>query len=161
MALSDLSLKWKLLIPILLLSFLGTTALVLVAHRSQQVLVAKGEYSLLEGHYRQFQQSLESMRMQASVLAWAVAKDPYVGELLASADREGLLHHLSPLYETLHPRIGVTQIHFHKPAGVSFLRVHSPERYGDLLTESRKKSWRFMKAAKRLADWSKGPRATA
>ncbi len=156
MALSDLSLKWKLLIPILLLSFLGTTALVLVAHKSQQVLVAKGEYSLLEGHYRQFQQSLESMRMQASVLAWAVAKDPYVGELLASAYREGLLHHLSPLYETLHPRIGVTQIHFHKPAGVSFLRVHSPERYGDLLTESRREILEVYKSGQEASGLVKG-----
>lgn len=137
MALSNLSLKWKLLIPFLMLSFLGTTALVLVAHRSQEILVRKGEHSLLEGLYSRFLESLESMRMQASALAWAMAKDPQVVKLMASGDREGLLNHLSPLYETLHQRIGVTQIHFHKPGGVSFLRVHSPEQYGDLLKESR------------------------
>lgn len=138
MALSNLSLKWKLLIPILMLSFSGTTALVLVAHRSQEILVAKGEHSFLEGNYRQFLQGLESMRMQASVLAWAMARDPHVAQLMTSGDREGLLQHLRPLYETLHQRVGLTQIHLHKADGTSFLRVHSPERHGDLLYESRR-----------------------
>lgn len=138
MALSDLSLKWRLLIPILVLSFLGTTSLVLVAHRYQEVLVNQGERSLLQGHYHQFLQSLESLRMQASVLAWALARDPHVAELLAREDRQGLLHHLSSLFETLQQRVGLSQIHVHKPAGISFLRVHSPGLHGDLLSESRK-----------------------
>lgn len=156
MALGNLSLKWKLLLPILALSFSGTTALVLVANRSQQILVAKGEHGLLESHYRQFLQGLESMRMQASALAWAIAKDPHVAKLMASGQKEELLQHLAPLYETLHQRIGVTQIHFHKPPGVSFLRIHLPEQYGELLSDSREELFEVYRSGLEASGLVKG-----
>ncbi|MEJ5376187.1 MAG: PAS domain-containing protein [bacterium] len=138
MPFSNMGLKWRLLIPILTLSFLGTTALVFVAHRSQQILVAQSEKALLEGHYGRLLQSLDAMRTQASALAWAMAQDPHVGELLGLEDRDGLMLHLNPLYQKLRSRLGVTQIHLHRPPGISFLRVHSPDRYGDVLSDSRR-----------------------
>lgn len=48
------------------------------------------------------------------------------------AVRKQLLEKLSPLYERL-KAMDVRQLHFHLPDSESFLRFHSPEKYGDSL----------------------------
>lgn len=49
-----------------------------------------------------------------------------------NAAREELYAKLSPLYGSL-KAIGIKQLHFHLPNGESFLRMHKPDEYGDLL----------------------------
>jgi PAS domain S-box-containing protein len=138
MRLRDVSLKWKLLISFLLLSFSGTTTLVIIAFHSQIALIRHGEQASLEAHYQHFLQSILSKRDQALSLASTIAADPSIQEAFARGDRQGILEHLSPTYRDLRERYGVAQLHFHLPDARSFLRVHRPEQYGELMGSYRR-----------------------
>ncbi len=54
----------------------------------------------------------------------------------ADKKRKELYKLLKPTYELLKQN-GIRQLHFHLPGGVSFLRFHKPEKYGDRLAEVR------------------------
>ncbi len=137
MGFRDLSLRWKLLIPFLLLSFAGTTSLVWIAFHSQHKLIYLNERRILEGLYKQFLQGIEEKTRQALSLAVAIANDPQVERSFAKRDREALLSHLLPIYDRLRKEFGIRQIHFHTPGAVSFLRVHLPSQFGEEMASYR------------------------
>ena len=60
------------------------------------------------------------------------AQRPEARELTRTVMYEKYLH----FYETLKPR-GVRQLHIHLPGGISFLRFHKPDKYGDSLINIR------------------------
>jgi PAS domain S-box-containing protein len=138
MGLRDVSIRWRLLIPFLLLSFAGTTTLVWIAFRSQHALILASERGMLEGHYQRFLQSIHEKGDQAMSLAWFAALDPHVQECFKKRDRQALLDHLTPIYRLLHERFGVQQLHFHTPPATSFLRVHRPNQHGDSMATYRR-----------------------
>ncbi|MBR0576271.1 HAMP domain-containing protein [Proteiniclasticum sp. BAD-10] len=74
---------------------------------------------------------LESARL--SILS--IARNPQVVELFAKRDRAGLLAAVQPGYDAV--KVNVPQFHFHLPDATSFLRVHSPEQFGDNLAMTR------------------------
>ncbi len=137
MGLADMSLKWRLLIPLLALSFFGTTALIAFSHFSHRRLAQEQEKGLLLGILRGFDSMMEAKKDQALALATALSLDPHVREAIRRKDRKALLEHLRPVYRELRRKLNVTQIHIHLPPGVSFLRVHIPRVYGDSLWETR------------------------
>jgi len=56
-------------------------------------------------------------------------------DLLASflaGDREGLIKRAGPLFEGMKSRHQITHLYFHGPDRICFLRVHAPDRHGDL-----------------------------
>lgn len=69
-------------------------------------------------------------------------KQPEILEIIQKANhasdteknnlRKILLNRLQPAYEMLKQQ-GIRQLHFHLPNGESFLRMHRPDGYGDLL----------------------------
>ena len=137
MSLVDMSLKWRLLIPLIALSFFGTTGLIAFSHFSHRRLAQEHEKALLLGILKSFESMMEAKKNQALALATALSLDPHVREALRAKDRKALLGHLRPIYKELKRKWNVTQIHLHLPPGVSFLRVHIPRVYGDSLRETR------------------------
>ncbi len=131
--LQGISLKWKLLIPFLFFAFTGTTTLTVIGLTSQQRLIKQEEREMLRLHDRIFQMELERKGEQAIALASVIAEDKDVQRLLARRDRKGLNRHLVHTYVRLKLDYDISQFHFHVPPGVSFLRLHAPTRYGDLL----------------------------
>lgn len=84
----------------------------------------------------------ETMRFDAEVqgetargrsLAVAMASMPAVVDAFEKGDRERLLHEVEGAYAALRDE-GIIQFHFHVAPGISFLRVHQPEKFGDDLT---------------------------
>ncbi|WP_161635984.1 sensor domain-containing diguanylate cyclase [Desulfonatronovibrio hydrogenovorans] len=51
--------------------------------------------------------------------------------------RSQILSHLTPLYKEIFLSRDIQLLHFHTPDKISFLRLHSPERFGDSLAEVR------------------------
>jgi PAS domain S-box-containing protein len=138
MRLGDISLKWKLLIAFLLLSFAGTTSLVVIAVHSQKVLIRHSEQETLQAHYQHFMESILNKQDQALGLATALATDPYVKRTFVQRDRQSLLDHLLPAYQALRQQYGVRQIHFHLPTAESFLRIHRPDQHGESMASYRR-----------------------
>jgi signal transduction histidine kinase len=50
-----------------------------------------------------------------------------------SRDRSGLLRYAKPAFDEWKAQCQVTHFYFHDPNGVCFLRVHDPNRYGDVI----------------------------
>ena len=129
----SIGLKWKLLIPFLFFSFMGTTGLVYVGLSSQENLIKKEERKEIVNLYRLFQEAIEHKKEQAVSLAVSLAQDPEVRRRLWSRDREGLRTYMTPVYEKLREEFDIYQFEFHVPPARSFLRLHLPNTHGELV----------------------------
>lgn len=65
-------------------------------------------------------------------IAYSVARDERLADLFKSRNRAALLAYTQPLYKRLNEQFEITHFYFHLPDRVTFLRVHTPIRYGDL-----------------------------
>ena len=145
-----ISLKWKLLIPFLLFSFLGTTMLVYIGLSSQQDLIKREERKEILDFYHLFLTRIGHKGDQALSMATIIAEDPRVQALLANRDLKSLCDHVLPLYERLKRDFGIRQFHFHIPPGKSFLRVHARNMPGEMISY-RKAIMDVMKSGRGIA----------
>ncbi|MBW2709232.1 MAG: PAS domain S-box protein [Deltaproteobacteria bacterium] len=128
-----ISLKWKLLIPFLFFSFIGTTSLVYIGLSSQQEMIKEEEKKELFRYYDLFLASVRQKGDQALSMATIISENPTIKQLLSKRDRKGLLDYTSPLFEELKKDFGIRQLHFHILPGKSFLRVHMPDLWGEMI----------------------------
>ncbi len=133
-----LSLKLKLLIPFLFFAFSSTSILTIISTTSQQNLIKKEERNLISQHYRYFLDKVKQREMQSLSIASSIAGIPDVALLLAKQDRSKLYDLLKYPYKALTENNDISQFHFHIPPGISFLRLHKPEQYGDDIESYRK-----------------------
>ncbi|MEW5726915.1 MAG: methyl-accepting chemotaxis protein [Pseudomonadota bacterium] len=91
----------------------------------------------LVGRFEQLVDSVDASARQAESLAALVAGMPGVPALVAAGDRDGLAPLFVPGFKTLRDRYAVEQFQFHTPPATSFLRVHSPNKFGDDLSAFR------------------------
>ncbi len=129
-----ISLKWKLLIPFLTFSFLGTVILVYIGLSSQQALIKKEERKECLFLYRLFLTEIDHKKIKALSLATVIAGNPEVQRLLAGRNRSGLAKLLSPIFRQLKTEYGIFQFHFHIPPAKSFLRLHLPDVSGEMIS---------------------------
>ncbi len=128
-----ISLKWKLLIPFLFFSFAGTTSLVYVSLNSQQEIIKEEEKKELFRVYQLFLASVRQKGEQALSMATIISENPMVQKLLSERNQKGLLAYTRPLFEELKKDFGIRQLHFHVSPGKSFLRVHLPDQFGEMI----------------------------
>ena len=133
----DISLKWKLLIPFLFLSFLGTTSLILLGLNNQKRLIESQEKKKLHDYYRAFSDQIKDRERSALSLAYLVAESSAVQEAFARRDRQALINLLLPSYKILAEDFDVKQFHFHVKPATSFLRLHRLEQYGEAMASYR------------------------
>ncbi|MBA3027827.1 MAG: PAS domain S-box protein [Desulfobacteraceae bacterium] len=60
-------------------------------------------------------------------------RNPLFPEALRNKDRQALLTLSRSLYEELHSDHDITHLYFSDPGRVNLLRVHKPDRYGDII----------------------------
>ena len=133
----DISLKWKLLIPFLFLSFVGTTILILLGLTAQRKIIYDQEKKKLFDYYQAFSDQMEDRERSALSLAYQVAKSPVVQEAFASKDTRALIDLLLPSYEILKDKFDVKQFHFHTKPATSFLRLHRIYQSGEAMASFR------------------------
>lgn len=64
--------------------------------------------------------------------------NPGIGEALYNRDRQGLYRLTLPFYQALlRENLSLYVMHYHLPDGHSFLRMHTPEKFGDDLRQIR------------------------
>lgn len=122
---TDISLKWKLVIPFLFLAFMGATALFVVSYQFQERLLNLNEEKRLRNQYKFFLNDIEFKKNMAMALAYLTAQNCDVAEAFAQRDKERLIELLQPAYEKLHMDFDVQQFHFHTAHATSFLRLHA------------------------------------
>jgi PAS domain S-box-containing protein len=129
-----ISIKWKILVPFLLFSFIGTTTLAYIGLSSQEQLIKREERKELFNLYHLFLSELDREKEQALSLAATIALVPQVQRLLANRDREGLYALLLPVFTTLRNDFGILLLHLYVPPGQSFLRLHMPGVHGEMIS---------------------------
>ena len=133
----DISLKWKLLIPFLFLSFVGTTTLILLGLSTQRKIIENQEKKKLSDYYQAFSDQVEDRENSALSLALQVARAPAVQEAFFRRDRQALIDLLLPSYLVLKKEFGVRQFHFHIKPATSFLRLHRIYKSGEAMASFR------------------------
>ncbi len=136
--LRSISLKWKLLIPFLFFAFIGTSVLTYIGLTSQQKIIREEERKGLNLYYQRFLEQVKEKGEQAKSLAAVIAENRQVQVDLAEKNRQDLIDLLMPIYVELKMDFGMEQFHVHLPGAVSFLRLHSLERYGEDMSSYRK-----------------------
>jgi methyl-accepting chemotaxis protein len=81
--------------------------------------------------------SIDGEARRALSLARMAAAVPGAVDALQAQDRGRLLALMRPVFETLKSE-GIDQFQFHLPPATSFLRVHSPAKFGDDLSSFRR-----------------------
>lgn len=127
----DLSLKKRIILPLLLSGILVFVLGLYLLNRSEQqqlqVAVQQGARSL-QSH---IQTMLDARtRMLVSNLGF-LAQDEQVVRALQAGDRATLLRLSLPIYQRLHAQAGISHFYFHDLQRVNLLRVHQPGRHGD------------------------------
>lgn len=88
-----------------------------------------------EGDYELMRQvlsaALKSAEEKALVRAELVESMPSVHNAFIARDRARLLAECRPMFLEQEEKYGLDQAQFHTPGGVSFLRLHKPEAFGD------------------------------
>ncbi|MEF8699375.1 MAG: EAL domain-containing protein [Candidatus Accumulibacter sp. UW20] len=82
---------------------------------------------------RDFQVDLANQAAALSMALQPIAADVTVQRALQEADTDRLLAAWAPLFKTLHNNNGLTHFYFLDQHRVCLLRVHKPERRGDLI----------------------------
>ena len=116
---------------------MGATALFLVSYRFQADLIHLNEQERLRDKYQYFLNEIDFKATMAMSLACLVATNPDVAKAFAKRDRKVLLEILGPAYKRLHEDFAIKQFHFHVPPATSFLRLHSPDQYGEKMAAYR------------------------
>ncbi|ROR01967.1 cache domain-containing protein [Desulfosoma caldarium] len=136
--LRSLPLRYRLIVPFIVLAFFGTCSLVWLAILSQNTLIQRQEHQRLESFYNTFLHTLELRGQWAVSLASGFARNPEIAKALADRDRMRLLQLCYPAYEFMRRHYGIYQFHFEVPPGRSFLRLHRLYQFGDELWLQRK-----------------------
>ncbi|AZR73993.1 hypothetical protein BBF96_11680 [Anoxybacter fermentans] len=81
---------------------------------------------------------IESKSYSAFLGAYIIAQNQEANSLFANENREELYKMMESLWKGLKEDFKTSQFQYHKPVATSFLRVHSPQKYGDELSSFRK-----------------------
>ncbi len=94
-----------------------------------------------EENYKLMRDVLASVRRgteeKAVNRAEMIAMTTSVREAFVARNRKELLEEVGPMFKVLDEKYGVNTGQFHVPPGVSFLRLHNPEKHGDDQTSYR------------------------
>jgi methyl-accepting chemotaxis protein len=121
---------------------IGTAIIIIVAITGvAQLLTARLVSAAHEGDYdlmrRAFTSTLKAMEDEAASDAEIVANIPAVRTAFARRDRAALQAETVSMFKTIEAKYAIDQAQFHTPPGVSFLRLHAPEKFGDDQTSYR------------------------
>ena len=81
--------------------------------------------------------NLKSAEDRALARAAIISEMPRTKELFAAQNRTALLAEYQPMFQVQKEKYGVDQAQFHIPPATSFLRLQSPETFGDDLSKFR------------------------
>ncbi len=80
-----------------------------------------------------FRQRLEMDSSLMYAVLTALARDEGIKKVFLEGNREALLKHAWPIFNELRNSNRITHLYFTGPDRVNFLRVHQPNRYGDVI----------------------------
>ena len=124
----------RLLIPLTLILASLAVAFSFAFIQSQNSHHDQIRQNLLDTSMKTLHNSLIDQSNFLSALAYTIAQDKKLQLALKKQNREQLLSQFSYLFNQLKHDYSITHLYFHRPDRINLLRVHKPEKYGDLIT---------------------------
>ncbi|KJR44028.1 methyl-accepting chemotaxis sensory transducer [Candidatus Magnetoovum chiemensis] len=104
-----------------------------------QDLIKEDSFKVITNFEKIYDNELEQRRSDYSMTLETLLKNNEIIEAFAQNDRDALKNLTLDFYNTrLKPIYNIDQFQFHTPPAMSFLRVHTPDKYGDDLSSFRK-----------------------
>lgn len=135
--LQRLSLRFKIMLPMMVVIGLISFLLTYSNWQSMRQLIAHNEQAELKIHVQALENAIVSESRLAESMSSLVAHIPLVQQKFAAGDRSALAALFVPGFAQLKQHYGVDQFQFHTAPAISFLRVHKPEAFGDDLSAFR------------------------
>ncbi|MBI5751818.1 MAG: EAL domain-containing protein [Hydrogenophilales bacterium] len=82
---------------------------------------------------RVFNSAVRTNTDKLSAALTVIARDEALKRAMAAGDRQALLQRANPVFERLREQFGITHFYFHRPDRAVFLRLHQPDRHGDVI----------------------------
>ncbi len=123
----------RLLVPlaVVLLLLVGGFSLVLVSTYKNNL--DQSSEQVLEGASDELAEALVEQSEALAALEEVFLRDAGLRDALKERDRERLLADYGDVFAQLRQDHGITHFYFHSPDRVNLLRVHKPEKHGDLI----------------------------
>ena len=123
----------RLLIPLacVLLLLVGLSSATLLLN--QQRHMRQSSRHLMKDVGRSLDISLARNARMLTTLGDGLLQNPELHEALQAQDRERLLAAFGPTFQKLRKKYSITHFYFHRPDRVNLVRMHKPEKHGDLI----------------------------
>lgn len=131
------SIKTKLVLPVIAVVILLSIGLSYFSILNVNKIISQNEHETSLLTQSLINKEIEKDLDIAEVSINSIASNPEIAKAFAARDRERLAELVDPIFKEL-KKLGVEQLQFHEPATVSFYRAHSPEKFGDDLSQIRK-----------------------
>jgi len=124
------------ILSFVLLSMLLIALFAVQSSNNQELLIEYQKHELALQVEKSVNTRMEIQLENVATSLVPITENQEILKLFAERNREDLAALLLPVYESLSSK-GVEQFQFHLPDSTSFLRLHSPENYGDDLSSFR------------------------
>lgn len=121
------------LAPLTLVIMLAVGLFVFNFYRYQQQDVESGIVRVQTSAPKLYQNSIRHNAMALQTIVDMLEKNRALHAALARGDRAELLERSAPFFADMHKVFGITHLYFTRADRVNLLRVHQPERYGDVI----------------------------
>ncbi|MFW6229597.1 MAG: methyl-accepting chemotaxis protein [Halanaerobium sp.] len=135
MRIKRLSIKGKITLAVIVVILILAGVLTFYSINQTDNIVMDEEEKSMDSVGDFLQSKMNGQLNAARMSVLSIANNPEIQEVFADRDRDELIDRLQPVYDELSD--DVAQIQFHEPDSTSFLRLHSPEDYGDDLSDFR------------------------
>ncbi|MDD5329763.1 MAG: EAL domain-containing protein [Sulfuricella sp.] len=129
----NISLKARILLPLALVLAILLGAFHYSLYRHEKTDADHRFMDDMQAAKNFYQRALARRSEKLGATLTAILGDEQLQAALRSKDRDALLKRAAPLFRQLHDRYGITHLYFEDAARVNVLRVHQPERHGDVI----------------------------
>jgi len=123
----------RLLIPLSLALLLLGGGFCLILLKQQHADLNLSSKQVLREAVDDLEKTLQSQTDAIMAMEEALLSNIPRLEMISEGDRDRMLSNWQPVYKKLHATYGITHFYFHNPDGINLLRVHKPEKYGDVI----------------------------
>ena len=112
----------------------GSLAIFLfVSHYYLEVGLSRTQETYLQNQTSRYYNYMQERTGLMRSIMQQLGRDTTLVEALDRRDQTFLLQYVAPLFKELLAEQHITHFYFHSPDGTNLLRVHKPDRYGDLI----------------------------
>ncbi len=127
------NLRKKILWPLGVFIVGSLTIFLFISHYYLELGLTRTQETYLQSQTSSYHNYMQERTGLMRSIMQQLGRDTVLIAALDQRDRTFLLQHVTPLFKELLKEQHITHFYFHAPDGTNLLRVHKPDRHGDLI----------------------------